>query len=171
MLRRSAGVTLSRMRRRLLFALLAAVTVGCRQVTPEQVQWRFARMETCPISRVSISEEEGEPTPKSLALRESTPPDDVASDPERLAMWTADRTRPWSRRTDIRVYQVSGCGSQEVVACYRIPMSSGRCQTLSTHHELPAETQRLIQEVDAEIAKANELLCSSPFYTSSKCTH
>lgn len=72
---------------------------------------QFAQDETCPDDRVSVAAEARLPTVAS-------PPPDVASDPQRLAMWQrADEQRERSESRE-KYYVAKGCGQTQVYHCY-----------------------------------------------------
>jgi hypothetical protein len=150
---------------RVWLAIALLTMTGCAP-SADDVRTVFAHEETCPLARVHVAEEEGRHSASNLAMRESPPPPDVEADPQRLGMWKAEHADAWSHRGDIRVYRISGCGTEEEVACYVGFGLSRRCRTLSTQHDPTAEDARkptavdeLLEKQELQAAQTRELLC------------
>jgi hypothetical protein len=69
-------------------------------VFKREVSSQFSRFASCPLDRVELNESEG-----------PAPPPEVASDPQRLAVWTD------VHGGDIRYYDVVGCEHHVTYAC------------------------------------------------------
>jgi hypothetical protein len=80
----------------------------------------FSRVHLCPISRVEVRPR-SDLTPWDLHVAKwgrSTPPDEVARDPERLALWKEqEREREDRENGDAEVFEVRGCGRQVLWSC------------------------------------------------------
>jgi hypothetical protein len=74
------------------------------------VRNEFVESFSCPLERVST-----EPH-ADVAHPAPTPPDDVASDPERLRIWKRNNSAP-RRGTGLTFFTASGCGHQQVYGC------------------------------------------------------
>lgn len=116
-------------RRHLALAVtcLAASLVGCKS-REEQARDEFSETVSCPASRVEVREVKGV-TPfdvreKYNPARKPVPPADVASDPERLALWEAKQAKQrGASRTESSfgsdVFEATGCGETITYECWR----------------------------------------------------
>jgi hypothetical protein len=100
----------------------------------------FSRQLTCPLERV---EARARPELHVSDLREerSTPPKDVAADPERMKMWQQkqDEDRKWRDNRD-EIFEVRGCGHQLLMACHRY--NKGQGGFVCTKYDYPANVAR-----------------------------
>ncbi|WP_437967985.1 hypothetical protein WMF04_01225 [Sorangium sp. So ce260] len=97
-------------------------SAGCKRLKTGARE-DFAERYSCPEGRVEVLERDDVKW-STVVLgggpREA-PPAEVKDDPERLAKWNADRAEQdaETRKTldDLDVFQVRGCGHDELVAC------------------------------------------------------
>jgi hypothetical protein len=136
-----------------LFALLAAS--ACAAPSAGRVRGQFAFDNTCPESRVTVTERPAISEAAALTLAHP-PPDDVSEDPERLALWRAEY-----RLEDVHVYELHGCDVDSDVVCgvHRGVRHPVECTTV--HKETPyarkADSERREMERWLEEAKPNLL--------------
>ena len=91
------------MRSAVLLALAACAT------THGRAESYFSEKLSCPTSTIAI----GSVVPPLPAV----PPDDVARDPARLAVWTSTRDHQRTRQSRFDWYALTGCGHQMIVRC------------------------------------------------------
>ncbi len=109
-------------------AASALLLCGCESVV-DGSRDKFSSEFTCPVDRV-----EAHPRPElhPSTLEGSSPPGDVAADPERLKMWR-DRQAMFNERRDSNddIIEVSGCGKHVLYACHRYSKGFNRfmCRT------------------------------------------
>jgi hypothetical protein len=91
-----------------MFLLAGCATLG--HADPEdEVRRQFARDNFCPLSRVTVK-----PTVEMVG----SPPPDVASDPDRLAMWQRAMLEQVNHEGDRQLFSASGCGDLANYACW-----------------------------------------------------
>lgn len=122
---RCSGMTA--LRRVCLLLLLA----GCERLSTGARE-DFGRRYSCPDDRVTVKSREDLQADQVLGLRlpEPQPPAEVKSDPGRFAKWQADRAQDRTRMAALNehyeVFEVSGCGHTDVVACRHPTTPDGR---------------------------------------------
>ena len=135
---------------------------GCGPPSAAAVRAGFAAEETCPVERVQVETsfptdgvaDDGTP----LAGR---PPPAVASDPGRLEMWRRQNASVWSERSDVRIYDIEGCGIKVRRVCWQGRRRAG-CKTLHRHDlESEARTAATLREIDEEMAQERAKICGS----------
>jgi hypothetical protein len=145
-----------------LSPVLVIAAVSCAS-EPDMVTTSFARETFCPDARVHAA-----PAPLALARSlamlphvapwlEPVAPPAIASDAERMKLWTARRDAEyaaWERKRDLAdprtnptlardgtpIFEVTGCGSARLYACY-----SGRHASYCTPLQLSAMTYLVCQ--------------------------
>jgi hypothetical protein len=96
--------------------------VACGQLSKGARQY-FIEKYSCPADRVTLAEiRDAKPSEVFAAdWREAPAPQEVASDPGRLAQWRATedaRRKSWeSWINSSRLFELSGCGHRVVLAC------------------------------------------------------
>ncbi|MGK3995561.1 hypothetical protein [Sorangium sp. So ce1024] len=106
----------------LLITSVILSSAGCKRLKTGARE-DFAKRHSCPEDRVEVIERDDVKWSTVVfgAGPQETPPDEVKSDPGRLAKWNADRAAKDAemRATldDLDVFQVRGCGHDELVAC------------------------------------------------------
>jgi hypothetical protein len=156
---------------RLPCVLLSSVTLASCAPTPvtaAAAKKDFASTHSCPAHRLDVTEEE-DLSPRELATKESSPPPEIASDPERREMYLAPRTRSWEREGDVHLYTVEGCDHRSLIACGRRGRFPGyvSCTTLESH-DLAFEAQmKQWQDKDDELTRQ---LCSEPLAPREMCS-
>jgi hypothetical protein len=87
---------------------------------------RFAKDQGCPIGSVSATEH---PELSAYDLTfgdDSKPPDDIAKEPERVALWKASREERRTRNdTNTTVFLVAGCQKKIYYGCSRSNAKQG----------------------------------------------
>jgi hypothetical protein len=110
------------MARRCLVFCSALSLVACGQLSKGARQY-FIDKYSCPADRVTLAEiRDAKPSQVFAAdWRAATPPEEVAGDPGRLAQWRVNenaRRKSWeSWINSSRLFKLSGCGHQLVLAC------------------------------------------------------
>jgi hypothetical protein len=110
------------MGRATLIFLSALSLAACGQLSGGARQY-FIDKYSCPADRVTLAEiRDARPSEVFAAdWRAATPPDEVASDPGRLAQWRAkeaDRRKNWESWINTsQLYELNGCGHRVVLAC------------------------------------------------------
>jgi hypothetical protein len=106
---------------------------------PELARDQFAWDNSCPESRVTVTERT-DVLPHRLLHQEPVPPPEVEADSERMVMWRRNWTRAEEREDDnYSVYDVAGCGTTETVLCTMAPGRRGRvatCTSTSASHSV-----------------------------------
>jgi hypothetical protein len=125
--------------------LLVVVVAGCTTSDPELAASSFARANYCPRTRLRAWAVPGlaiEPVTQARVPEWNEPgePPDIASDPERAALWRADRDAAyrawWTQRERARVvdrepvFEVTGCDAAQLYACSHHRYSSS-CRPLA----------------------------------------
>jgi hypothetical protein len=112
------------MNRRYAFAALAGalaiLNTGCVMSMAQGARTIFSQKNTCPSDRITVRQRADVPPHTLLAPQASQPqpPPDVASDPERLALWNKmHRDREASIDDVGTTYEVSGCGQSVMYVC------------------------------------------------------
>lgn len=94
----------------------------------EGAREEFSRIHLCPLERVEVRRR-ADLTPWDLHVARwgpSVPPDEVARDPERLALWKEqERERQDRENEDAEVFELRGCGRQVVWACDHPTVAGG----------------------------------------------
>jgi|SRR5215469_10719983 len=110
------------MGRRFLVLVSVPWLAACGQLA-QGARQDFIDKYSCPADRVTVAEIRGVKPSQVFAAdwRAATPPDEVASDPGRLAQWRAgedERRKNWEWWINSsRLFQLSGCGHSLVLAC------------------------------------------------------
>jgi hypothetical protein len=127
-------------------AALAAVA-GCKALD-EGAKEGFSHRYSCPQERVQVRRR-ADVRPYDVAfgrLGPATPPDEVAADPGRKALWEKDereKRRRWN--SSFEVYEVRGCGHQVIQTCaHPVDLDGGTLvgQVDCTEGEYPAGAQK-----------------------------
>lgn len=105
------------------FASLAAcplllATAGCASMTHE-VETQFSNKYTCPRERVVVVERPGIAA-HTVTSEDATPPDEVARDPQRLALWNQQQAKKHADEDQKTVFDATGCGHAERYACVSV---------------------------------------------------
>jgi hypothetical protein len=104
-------------------------TWGCATVSEGDVAAWFSKERICPVTRVHAHERPD--LLPSQVDEPAVPPDEVAADPERLAMWRARVNRVnkanAARNAKYRVFEVVGCNYHEFFRCHPSRYWDGRC--------------------------------------------
>jgi hypothetical protein len=92
---------------------VAVAGVGCAYVNNREnsAANAFVQAYQCPRDRVVVRPVA---TPSAPSAPGAAPPDDVARDPERLAIWKKQQQRPTQ---DVSSFDVTGCGHEAVYGC------------------------------------------------------
>ncbi len=111
-----------------LFALPWFIgTIGTKSLD-KGAREEFSRIHLCPIDRVEVRRR-ADLTPWDLHVAKwggSRPPDEVARDPERLALWKEqERARQERENEDAEVFEVRGCGRQVLWSCDHPTVAGG----------------------------------------------
>ncbi|HYD43394.1 MAG TPA: hypothetical protein VEB43_21355 [Anaeromyxobacter sp.] len=117
-LARSAVLTLA-------FAVVSTACTPLDRGAREQ----FSRDRSCPLDRVEVRRRADLQAwdVTFVEIRRAAPPDDIARDRERLALWRKtqhEKQDGWN--DDYDVYELRGCGAQVLVACNRPVEPDGR---------------------------------------------
>jgi hypothetical protein len=113
--------------------LLPLLIAGCASLE-DGARDHFVKALSCPADRVQVKARPdlgyGDLLP---ALPASTPPDEVAADPERLALWkeqqaSAQATRRANAEAAYDVFEVSGCGRTVRLGCRHPEDTRGRTE-------------------------------------------
>jgi hypothetical protein len=105
-----------------LVILVMLSGAGCKRLKTGAGE-DFAKRYSCPEDRVEVRERTDVKWSTVVlgGRAREAPPAEVKDDPERLAKWNADRAdkdaETRKRLDDLDVFQVSGCGHDELVAC------------------------------------------------------
>jgi hypothetical protein len=91
----------------------ALTVVGCAYVNNREnaAANAFVQAYQCPRDRVVVRPVA---TPSAPSAPGAAPPDDVARDPERLAIWKKQQQQPTQ---DASSFDVTGCGHEAVYGC------------------------------------------------------
>lgn len=109
----------------LALALCSASNAGCVPLSVG-AQRQFSRENMCPKERVTVVAQKGRPV--SL----DTPPDDIRSDPERLALWNRQQQKVLRAINDNTYFVVTGCGLSATYFCNHVSGESvPECMGLS----------------------------------------
>ncbi|WP_437276519.1 hypothetical protein WME90_35475 [Sorangium sp. So ce375] len=106
----------------LLVVFVVLSSTGCKRLKTGARE-DFAERYSCPEERVEVRERTDVKWSTVVlgAGTQEAPPAEVKDDPARLAKWNADRTEKdaETRKSldNLDVFQVSGCGHDELVAC------------------------------------------------------
>lgn len=101
-----------------LLTWLLLALVGCKSLETGARE-AFADDRSCPIERVTARERK-DLSAYDLIFGKSEPPDDLAGDPERLALWQKkqdENRKAWDRSSDL--FEVAGCGERKIYKCSR----------------------------------------------------
>jgi hypothetical protein len=138
---RKNGVLLRRAILLLSMLPIVALSGGCKRL-PTGAREHFSRQFSCPEDRVELIERSdvkyGDLTfPKTTAA----PPDDVKSDPERLALWEKNHADEASnvreKLNEMNVFQAKGCGQDVLLACAHPSSEGGEITSEVLCHEVP----------------------------------
>jgi len=111
------------MRTSLVF--IAAIASACgapsggpRLPEPAGAQMLFAQNETCPADRITVTARPDVPPHTILAHGGGDPPPEIASDPERMALWAHQHGDDLGAIDSAwRTFAVSGCNTQSLYVC------------------------------------------------------
>jgi hypothetical protein len=94
-------------------AALLCAPVGCTSINNLQnaAARSFTADHTCPRDRMVLTRQPNAPAPAKQ------PPEGVARDPERLAVWNQKAAKEAKEREDWETWAVQGCGHDAVYAC------------------------------------------------------
>jgi hypothetical protein len=109
-------------------AASAALLLACEKLEADAKK-SFSAGNACPIERVE-SRERPDLRP-SMLMESSSPPAEVARDPQRLALWKEqeDKARAGTDR-DQTVFEVRGCNHEELYRCHRFKNTRSFCMSM-----------------------------------------
>jgi len=117
--------------RRLAAALCLFLALGCERLSTGARE-DFGRRYSCPDDRITWKPRDDLPADEVMGLRmlEPRPPPAVQQDPGRFAKWQADRAQDRARMAHFndayQVFEVSGCGHTDILACRHPTSPDGR---------------------------------------------
>jgi len=115
------------MKRVMAVALVAGSVLACEGSKSGAIR-TFGEKYSCPEDRLTAKPSDVRWSTVD-AVRLTEPPADVKADPGRLAKWKKDqddKDRPTREALDsFDVFEVSGCGHEQLVACKRPGKSTG----------------------------------------------
>jgi hypothetical protein len=101
--------------------LLCAMSTSACADLGEGARAQFSRELSCPEARVEVRERPDLRYSQLFPADGASPPADLASDPERVAMWRANRAE---ERTELDatldrldMFEVRGCGARQLLGC------------------------------------------------------
>jgi hypothetical protein len=117
------------MRITFLLALLLLSGVGCRNFEGAAVE-AFSKERSCPKDGVTAHARD-DLGAYELQVPTRSPPDDIANEPSRRAVWQEQQDERRARvNSKERVYEVSGCNEKRFAACANTPKKYHACVLL-----------------------------------------
>lgn len=112
-----------------LLITICFVSSGCATYSG-RARHRFSWDNTCPEERVTATERTDLVPHELLHQQEPDPSPDIASDPERLALWHQRWGQAFAYEDQTySVFEVTGCGRTQVFMCKTALRGAGRWQT------------------------------------------
>jgi hypothetical protein len=112
-----------------VFVLLLLFGAGCRNFEGAAVE-AFSKQRSCPESGVAARVRDDLGT-YDLQVPMPQPPEDIAGEPSRLAVWQAQQQETRSRlNSRERVYEVTGCNERRFATCANTPKKYHSCVLL-----------------------------------------
>jgi hypothetical protein len=96
-------------------AAMFAIPTPPTDFMPSSASEQFGTQFSCPKDRVEAKRRPD--LDPSNAVPVTQPPDEVKSDPGRLAKWNADQDKRRSLKSDQQVFEVTGCGHTQLLNC------------------------------------------------------